>query len=162
MSTAAKLFNKVLLNRIRILDNSRLPVQCGFRRNRGTVEQILAVRLIIDRCRTKKREQPLFLSTSAKPSTQSTAKHCDKYFLLYGVPERLVISVMALYVGTSSAVWLDNNTTNDSFPTTTGVIMWTLWMGVGVHFRYCAPVIYNCRVHLRQCTRLSAIAVLYT
>ena len=55
MSIAAKLFNRILLMRIRsILDSHLRTNQNGFRPGRSTTQQILCMRRIIEGCKTKR------------------------------------------------------------------------------------------------------------
>jgi exonuclease III len=122
MSTAAKLYNRVLLRRLQCLDKHLLPNQCGFREGRGTVEQILAARLLIDRCRSRKSTSTIVFVDFSKAFDSINRDALRQILLLYGVAAPLVNAIMALYQGTTSRVRLDHTTISSSFPTTTGVL----------------------------------------
>jgi len=54
MSIIAKLYNRILLNRIKIsLDPYLRYNQNGFRANRSTTQHILSLKRIIEECQTK-------------------------------------------------------------------------------------------------------------
>jgi exonuclease III len=122
MSTAAKLYNKVLLRRLEPLDRLLLPVQSGFRARRGTAEQVLAARLLIDRCRSRKKTATIVYVDFKKAFDSVNRSALSQILALYGVPPLIVNAVMALYGNTKSRVKLDLHTYSDEFETTTGVL----------------------------------------
>jgi exonuclease III len=121
MSTAAKLFNKVLLRRLLPLDEHLLPVQCGFRKGRGTAEQVLALRLIIDRLRTRQQTAIIIFIDFTKAFDSVNRQALKEILLLYSVPPTLTKAIMKMHEGTSSRVKLPTATSAE-FPTTTGVL----------------------------------------
>ena len=122
MSTAAKLYNKVLLRRLQPLNNLLLPIQCGFRPGRGTAERILAARALMDRCRTRQKSAIMVFVDFLKAFDSVNRELLPQILALYGVPPLLISGFMALYQGTTAQVRLSNGTTSASFPTTTGVL----------------------------------------
>ena len=77
---AAKIYNKLLLNRIRAeVDPILRKNQNGFRPGRSTLGQILTLRRIIEEITFCNKTAALTLSTSAKLLTQSTAILCLRF-----------------------------------------------------------------------------------
>jgi hypothetical protein len=122
MSTAAKLFNKVLLMRLAPLDDVLLPVQSGFRRARGTPEQVLAIRLLIDRCRSRQQTCTIVYVDFTKAFDSVNRCAMKEILELYGIPTKLVNAIMSLYHNTRSRVRLNQDTISEEFYTTTGVL----------------------------------------
>ena len=61
ISVLLKIYNRMLLTRLRVLDNDLRYNQNGFRPNRGTAEHILALRHLLDMCKTRKYLPMVFL-----------------------------------------------------------------------------------------------------
>ena len=80
MSHAAKLYNRILLNRIRDpIDAILRPNQAGFRRGRSCVDQIHVIRTLLAGAKDKNRSTS-HSSTSKKLLIQSTERRCSKSF----------------------------------------------------------------------------------
>ena len=77
-STAAKIFNKMLLHRLRsLIDHKLRPSQNGFRPHRSCTQHILALRRIIENCTINKRHSVLITFIAArlpKSPTQTTRR----------------------------------------------------------------------------------------
>jgi len=106
MSTVAKLYNKVLLYRIRpILDKILRPTQNGFRPKRSTTQQVLALRILTEAC-SNHRDSPLIVTfiDFTKAFDSINWKYLRAILTLYGIPEKLVAAIMSLYEGTHAHV----------------------------------------------------------
>jgi hypothetical protein len=122
MATAAKLFNKVLLNRLLpVLNPMLLSLQSGFRPHRSTVEQIVALRTVIDDCKVHQRNVTIVFVDFQKAFDSVSRASIPQILLLYGVPTTLIQSVMGLYENTTAAVRTSHGLT-DSFVTSSGVL----------------------------------------
>ncbi len=122
MQTAAKLFDRVLLLRIRDKVSTKLlNAQNGFRPARGTTEHVLALRTIIDACRSRKKNVVTIFVDFAKAFDSVSRPAIAKILRFYGVPEPIVRAIMALYVGTRARVRTDDSP-SDFFETTAGVL----------------------------------------
>jgi hypothetical protein len=122
MQTAAKLFDRIILLRIRDqLSTCLLNAQNGFRPARGTVEHILALRNIIDLCRTRKKSVTLIFVDFAKAFDSVSRPAIARILEFYGIPSSIIKSIMALYHGTSARVRTPKGPT-DFFATSAGVL----------------------------------------
>jgi hypothetical protein len=122
MSVSAKLFNKVILQRLAtVLDPLLLPWQSGFRSGRCTTEQITALRLIVDRCKARKKDVVIVFVDFSKAFDSVDRAALGQILRLYGVPEELLGPVMALYTATTATVRTTDGDT-EYFPTTSGIL----------------------------------------
>ena len=122
MSCAAKLFNRLLLTRLQpVLDPYLRPEQNGFRPNRGTVAQILALRRVIEEARTR-QSNLIVVFVDFKKAFDSVARGALPLVLrAYNVPQQLVSAIMAMYQGTRAAVATPDGL-SDTFGTSSGVL----------------------------------------
>ena len=80
ISHASKVMLKILQGRLQQYVNCELPdVQAGFRKGRGTREQIANIRWIIERARVPEKHLSA-LSTMPKPLTVWITINCGKFF----------------------------------------------------------------------------------
>ena len=87
-SLVAKTFNRMLLNRIRPhLDNKLRPNQCGFRENRSTIAQILALRRILEGVNEKDLSAVVTLIDFKKAFDTIHRGQMLKILKAYGIPE---------------------------------------------------------------------------
>ena len=122
MSIAAKVYNRILLNRIRPFFDPILRCnQAGFRTRRSCAEQIFILRRLMEGA----DDQQLSLFTTFidfKKAFDSIArKAMFKVLRHYGIPEPLVEAIKALYTNSKSAVYVDGHLTKE-FEVTTGVL----------------------------------------
>lgn len=122
MSVTAKLFNKVMLLRLApIIDPLLLPWQSGFRKGRSTIEQITALRLLIDRCKVRKKDVVVVFVDFSKAFDSVDRAALHQIIQLYGVPDRMAATIMSLYSGTNAFVRTPDGPT-DSFNTSSGIL----------------------------------------
>ena len=123
MSCAAKLFNRVLLNRLRKpLESILHKHQHGFRPGCRTAEPVLALRRAIEEITRRRNRGLVVVFVDFLKAFDSVSR--DALFCLlpaYGVPDELITAIKCIYDGSTSFVsTLDGNSA--SFPVTTGVL----------------------------------------
>ena len=121
-STAAKVFNKMILLRIRpeierILRNN----QNGFRPGRNTTSQVLSLRRLIEGINEKQLTATLLFVDFSKAFDSIHRGTMLAILRAYGIPERLVRSIGALYKNTTSTVRTSDGDT-DFFEVLAGVL----------------------------------------
>lgn len=122
MSVVAKVVNKVLLNRLcPILNPVLLPCQSGFRPQRSTIEQICALRILIDRCILRKKTAVIVYVDFSKAFDSVDREALRQIIAFYGVPNQLSRAVNALFTGTSAVVRTPDGIT-EPFSTTSGIL----------------------------------------
>ena len=98
MSVNAKLFNRVLLVRLRErLEELMLPWQAGFRPERNTVEQIACLRMVIDTCRARKRCVVITCIVFSKVFDCVDRKALCAILAFYGASTPIIDAIMSLY-----------------------------------------------------------------
>ena len=82
MSHASKIMLKILQARLQQYVNCELPgVQAGFRKGRGTRDQIAKICWIIEKARESQKKTSTFaLLTMSKPLTVWITTNCEKFF----------------------------------------------------------------------------------
>lgn len=122
MSIAAKLYNRLLLNRIRPhVDPLLRWNQNGFRQGRSTTSQILALRRIIEGVKAK--QLPLVV-VFIDFSKAFDSIHRDRMFEIlhaYGIPHSIVEAIRIIYDDSSAIVLSPDGETNQ-FPIQAGVL----------------------------------------
>lgn len=121
LSIPSKIFCKVLLTRLdKALDNKLREEQAGFRRGRGCVDQIFALRNIIEQ--SLEWNSPLFINfIDFRKAFDSL--HRDtlwKILKSYGVPDKITALVQVFYHQFECCVILGGNLT-EWFPVESGV-----------------------------------------
>ena len=106
MPTAAKLFNKMILHRIRVLVDSKLSdSQNGFRPHRSCPQHILALRLLVENCALYKEQSAVLTFLDFKKAFDSVHRsYLLDTLVEFGVPEYLITAVMSLYRGSTVQV----------------------------------------------------------
>jgi hypothetical protein len=122
MSIAAKVYNRILLNRIRLpIDSLLRKNQAGFRTGRSCIQQIHILRRIMDGANID--ATPLFITfIDFKKAFDSVDR--DMMFAIlrhYGIPEKIVNAIRVLYDHSTSRVYVDGQT-SQPFDITTGVL----------------------------------------
>ena len=122
MSCAAKLFNKVLLRRVQpVLEPFLRSEQNGFRLHRGTCQQILALRRLIEGA-TKHQTNAVVIFDYFRRAFDSVDRRSLRDVLsTYRVPPRLANGIMALYRDTTASVLTPDGETEE-FETSSGVL----------------------------------------
>ncbi|KAI8513702.1 hypothetical protein Bbelb_080260 [Branchiostoma belcheri] len=122
LSVAGKILARVLLNRlIAHLDQGLLPEsQCGFRKDRGTIDMVFAARQLQEKC----QEQNCDLFSTYVDLTKAFDSVCReglwKIMAKYGCPQKFITLVRQFHDGMQACV-RDNDTLSDAFPVTNGV-----------------------------------------
>ena len=116
MSCAAKLFNRVLLNRIRgPVEKLLRPNQNGFRQGRSTLEPILAIRRLIEGLSSKRDASLCAVFVDFTKAFDSV--HRERMFCileLYGIPPQIVNAIRCIYTGAKSFVSTPDGTPSPS------------------------------------------------
>uniref|UniRef100_A0A1I8JGQ5 Reverse transcriptase domain-containing protein n=1 Tax=Macrostomum lignano TaxID=282301 RepID=A0A1I8JGQ5_9PLAT len=122
MSCTAKLFNRLLLDRLQsVLDPYLRYEQNGFRPQRGTVTQILALRRVIEEARIR-QSTLIIVFVDFRKAFDSVLRAALPFVLrAYRVPQQLIDAVMALYCDTRAAV-VTADGLSDLFDTSSGVL----------------------------------------
>ena len=97
ISHASKVKLKILQARLPQYMNCELPdVQAGFRKGRGTRDQIAKIRWIIEKQESSRKTSASALLTTPKPVTVWITTNCGK-FLEMGIPDHLTCLLRNLY-----------------------------------------------------------------
>ena len=119
---AAKLVNKMLLNRIQpALDPLLRPNQNGFRPGRSTAAHILALRRVIEGVYSQNRKAIIVFVDFKKAFDSIHRGKMLEILRKYGVPDKLVKAVEQLYLGTFASVLSPDGET-DKFEIKAGVL----------------------------------------
>ena len=122
MSIAAKIYNKIILNRIREpVDAILRPNQAGFRRGRSCGDQIHVIRRLLEGANDK--QIPIFITfVDFKKAFDSINREIMFSILRhYGIPEKIVNAIKTIYKNSRSAVIVEGNI-SEEFEVTTGVL----------------------------------------
>ena len=122
MSIAAKVFNRVILNRIYDEISLHLrPFQAGFRRGKSCTEQIHIIRRILEQYHQKNIPTFMIFIDFKKAFDSINKDTMWKILRHYGEPEKIVNIIEYLYDGSISAVRIDG-TLSQEFLITTRVL----------------------------------------
>ena len=123
LSIAAKVYNKILLNRIRDeVDPILRKNQAGFRPGRSCAQQIHILRRVLEGFRDY--QLPLvvtFIDFKKSLWFHQQESHVCSSSTLYGIPEAVVNAISVLYKNSKSTVMVDGSL-SDPFDVTTGVL----------------------------------------
>ena len=103
--SAAKIYNRLLLNRIRPeVDKVLRSNQNGFRELRSTASMILALRRIIEEVRNHQKEAVIVFIDFKKAFDSVNRSRMFDILLAYGIPEETVNAIKIMYENTSATV----------------------------------------------------------
>ena len=112
ISHASKVMLKILQARLQQYVNRKLPdVQAGFRKGRGTRDQIASIRWIIKKAREFQKTSISALLTMPKPLTVDHNK-LWKILKEMGIPDHLTCLLRNLYAGQEARVRTGHGTTD--------------------------------------------------
>ena len=119
---AAKIYNKLLLNRISpSIETLLRKNQNGFRKGRSTLPQILAIRRILEECRIGNKSAALVFVDFSKAFDSINRDAMFHILHLYGIPGPIVQAIKVMYLNSSSRVRTPDGLT-DFFRTLIGVL----------------------------------------
>ena len=117
LNVAGKIMARVILNRITqyLLDDVVSESQCGFRRNRGTIDMIFAVRQIQEKCR--EQNQNLYILFVDLTKAFDTVSRGGLWAILskLGCPERFVSIIRSFHKGMMARV-IEHGAASYPFP----------------------------------------------
>ena len=128
LNVAGKIMARVILNRVTqyLLDDVVSESQCGFWRNRGTIDMIFAVRQIQEKCREQNQNlYILFVDLTKAFDTVSRGGlwailSCPSILSKLGCPERFVNIIRSFHEG-MMAREIEHGAASDPFPVSNGV-----------------------------------------
>ena len=121
-SSSAKLFNKVLLSRLKLIIDPQLSqYQGGFRAGRSTTEQVMALRCVIDACRVTNMTVSLVFVDFRKAFDTLHRSPIPVILSQYNVPNCLISDIIQMYSDTSACVSTELGPT-EWFKTTSGIL----------------------------------------
>ena len=122
LSIAGKILARILLNRLTVhLDQGLLPEsQCGFRKERGTIDMVFAARQLQEKC----QEQNVNLFSTYVDLTKAFdtvgREGLWKIMAKYGCPRKFIVLVRQFHEGMQARVQ-DSGEFSDPFTVTNGV-----------------------------------------
>ena len=122
MSIAAKIYNKLLLNRrIPSVELILRRNQNGFRRGRSTLSQILCLRRLIEESDLSKLDLALVFVDFSKAFDSVDRSKMFEILKLYGIPEEIVAAIRVMYTDNTSTIMTTDGET-PAFPILAGIL----------------------------------------
>ena len=122
MSIAAKVYNKLLFNRIvHVIDQILRKNQAGFRKERSCIQQIHILRRIMEGANAN--NIPLLITFIDFKKAFDSVNRNMMFAILrhYGIPEKIVRAIKLMYEDTTSRVYIEGKL-SEQFKVTTGVL----------------------------------------
>ena len=121
LSIAGKILSKVILNRLskHLLDEIVPESQCGFRKNRGTVDMIFASRQVQEKCREQNKDLYMLFVDLTKAFDTVSRPGLWNILPRLGIPPRMVKIIQSFHDGMKARL-VSSDESND-FPVTNGV-----------------------------------------
>ncbi|KAL5253695.1 hypothetical protein ACHWQZ_G013464 [Mnemiopsis leidyi] len=162
---AAKIFNKLLLNRIYPhVDPLLRPNQNGFGRGRSTLPQILALRRIIEECRIGKKTAPIVFVDFSKAFDSINRDALFHILSLYRIPAPIIKAIRLLYDSAKSRVETSDGLT-EFFETLISVLQgdtlapFLFIIVLDIILRNCMSPEHGLTITPRQSRRIPAVTV---
>lgn len=122
LSIAGKILARVLLNRlIKHLENGLLPEsQCGFRKNRGTIDMVFAARQLQEKCQEQNSDLYSTYVDLTKAFDTVSREGLWRIMAKYGCPTKFITIVRQLHNGMQARVQ-DGGESSEPFSVSNGV-----------------------------------------
>jgi hypothetical protein len=121
-SIAAKIYNKLILNRlIPFVGPILRKNQNGFRRGRTTLSQILCLRRLIEESSLNNLDLALVFVDFSKAFDSVDRQRMFEILKLYGIPTKIIEAIRVMYTDTSCTV-LSSDGETPSFPILAGIL----------------------------------------
>jgi len=122
LSIAGKILARILLNRLTMhLDQGLLPEsQCGFRKERGTIDMVFAARQLQEKCQEQNADLFSIYIDLTKAFDTVSREGLWKVMAKYGCPKKFISMVQHFHDGMQARVQ-ENGETSEPFPVTNGV-----------------------------------------
>ena len=122
MPIAAKLYNKMLLNRIvPHIEPLLRKNQNGFRRGRSTLSQILCLRRLIEESQAFNKDLALVFVDFSKAFDSVDRNKMFEILELYGIPPKIIDCIRVLYTNTSATILTPDGET-EAFSILAGIL----------------------------------------
>ena len=122
LSIAGKTLARVLLNRLIVhLEQGLLPEsQCGFRKERGTIDMVFAARQLQEKCQEQNADLYSTYVDLTKAFDTVSRDGLWRIMAKYGCPRKFITIIRQLHDGMQARVQ-DNGETSEPFPVSNGV-----------------------------------------
>ena len=121
LSVVGKLYARVVLKRLQILAEDVYPEsQCGFRRDRSTIDMIFTLSILKEKCR--EQHQPLYMAFIDLTKAFDLVSREELYTVLQkiGTPPKMLAAIRAFHDGMQGTVQF-HGSLSESFPIQNGV-----------------------------------------
>ena len=122
LSIAGKILARILLNRLNVhLEQGLLPEsQCGFRKERGTIDMVFAARQLQEKCQEQNLDLYSIFIDLTKAFDSVSRDGLWKIMAKFGCPRKFIAMVRQFHDGMQARVQ-DNGEMSEPFPVTNGV-----------------------------------------